>query len=162
MFSLYAARSSLVLCLFLNNHHPYFFSSLLHASPVYALVQLAYAHVASTTMMTAGFSSLLFIRQEENEGGQRKENKGRETLMNNARLFSRLVSLITNSFCWPTHSALDKSLWAKSVSRCVYRSASGGEKRKSILFYTLYVYFLFFYSYSCNYIYVNDVNRKYK
>ena len=55
------------------------------------LVHLVYAYVSSTTTRTtARFSPLLllflFIRQEENEGGKRKECIWGQTLMNNVLL----------------------------------------------------------------------------
>jgi hypothetical protein len=52
-----------------------------HTLLLYTLVHRVYAYVSSTTKTTttaAGFSSpLLSIRQEENEGGERKRKRGR-------------------------------------------------------------------------------------
>jgi hypothetical protein len=70
-----------------------------------------------------------------------------------------LVSLITNSFSWPTHSALDKVPWAKSVSRCIYIELSVGVRNGRASFYSPCT---FSFLYSRDYIFVNDVNRKHK
>jgi len=98
----------------------------------------------------------LYVKRKTREG---KEKEYEGDVDEQCSPLSRLVSLITNSFSWPTHSALDKVPWAKSVSRCVYRSVSRGEKRKSVLLLTMYIFF-FLYSRDC--ISVNDVNRKHK
>jgi hypothetical protein len=56
-----------------------------------------------------------------------------------------------------TFDTRHKVPWPKSVNRCVYRSASRGEKRKSVLLVSIYIFYILMITIS-----VNGVNRKHK